>query len=118
MVDNPDNERDTCLVACSDSSAYLLNYLFDVTAYSSGTITPSEFYSKLTKFIIYGNAEINQCRQSELMSLWNLKLSYKSYTYGLLANLASQAAMYNNSPLYSLFHSLKKEYDSSDTQEV
>ena len=112
LIDNNSNDRDTCLVACTEASAYITK-MFTSTEYTDSKFNPAEFLSKLGDFNIKFNAQMNQCRLVELMQAFDKRASVKSFSAGLIANLASQAAMYKKSSLWTLFDNLQATYNDS-----
>jgi hypothetical protein len=115
IVDNSDNSRDTCLIACSDTSSYILNTLFNTNAYTDKLVSPTEFYTKLNAMSIYANAQINQCRLVELMQNVDKRFSVLAYSTGLGANLAAQVMMYKKSAFWTLLDDLKTAYNANVT---
>lgn len=53
---------------------------------------------------------MNQCNLVELMLALDKRLSVKSFTAGIAANVASQAAMYGKSALWSTVNDLSAAY--------
>lgn len=75
IVQNPDSDTDTCLIACGDVKSYIINKYFKLSAYTDSTVTPSEFLDKSNVFMTYSNAATNQCRQPEFMQVVDKRLS-------------------------------------------